>query len=83
MFNPVGRRWSGPGITADSIAGKLDAARAMANQWNTYRYRLNGCEKSISVFITKPNAGPDTSLCFGINTPQFAFTRTLVRTWCV
>lgn len=67
VFTPVGGRWSGPGIT-DSIAGKLDATKAIANQWNTYRYRLNGCEKNISVFITKPDAGPDTSLCLGVST---------------
>ena len=63
-FTPTGGRWSGPGIT-DSLSGRLEAGRAMANQWNNYRYRINGCEKMISVFITKPDAGPDTSLCLG------------------
>ncbi|MBK7696790.1 MAG: hypothetical protein IPI30_21485 [Saprospiraceae bacterium] len=69
VFNPVGGRWSGPGIT-DSIAGKLDAARAIANQRNTYRYRLNGCEKKASAY-SSPNRTPDQTLHFvSVSTPS-------------
>ncbi|MBK7696815.1 MAG: hypothetical protein IPI30_21625 [Saprospiraceae bacterium] len=48
---------------------KLDAARAMANQWNTYRYRLNGCEKASA--YSSSNRTPDQTLHFvSVSTPS-------------
>ncbi len=63
-FNPIGGIWSGPGIT-DSLAGKVSGNKFVINQWNTYNYRINGCDKNIQVFITKPDAGQDVDLCLG------------------
>ncbi|NOT36700.1 MAG: T9SS type B sorting domain-containing protein [Saprospiraceae bacterium] len=63
-FNPLGGFWSGLGIV-DSVNGKVNLSKAISNQWNLFNYRINGCDLNVNVFVSKPNAGPDQSLCLG------------------
>lgn len=59
---PPGGRWSGPGVV-NNINGRLEAWRPTPNQWHTYTYTMNGCEKSIEIYINALWAGPDIELC--------------------
>lgn len=65
-FNPPGGFWSGPGIV-DSANGKVNVSKAQINQWNVFNYHIHGCDLNVSVFVNKPNAGPDQDLCLGDN----------------
>jgi len=67
--SPPGGKWSGVGII-DSILGRVDASKALVNQWNNYVYKINGCEKIQRVFISKPDAGADVHFCLGEQTLQ-------------
>ncbi len=64
VFNPPGGIWRGPGII-DSLSGRMNATKAQFNQWNIYNYRINGCDRDVKVFVTKPDAGKDVDICFG------------------
>ncbi|MBK9271271.1 MAG: gliding motility-associated C-terminal domain-containing protein [Saprospiraceae bacterium] len=62
--SPRGGIWSGIGVI-DSINGRVDATKAIANQWNRFVYKINGCQKTQDLFMTKPNAGADVHICLG------------------
>lgn len=63
-FNPPGGFWRGPGVV-DSVLGKVSVSKSNINQWNVFNYHINGCDRNVNVFVTKPNAGPDQDLCLG------------------
>jgi len=60
-FNPPGGFWRGPGIV-DSILGKVSVSKSNINQWNVFNYHINGCDRDVNVFVTKPNAERDHDL---------------------
>ncbi len=62
--NPPGGVWSGPGIV-DSLNGKVNASKSQVNQWNSFNYKINGCDRNVQIFITKPDAGKDVDICWG------------------
>lgn len=72
-FNPQGGFWSGPGVV-DSLNGRVNVSRSNINQWNVFNYRINGCDRDIRIFVSKPNAGPDQDLCLGENFVQLPTT---------
>ncbi len=64
--SPPGGRWSGPGIV-NPISGRLEAWKAPFNEWHTYTYTANGCEKTMQIYIIELTAGPDITQCIQNN----------------